>query len=62
MEGPGAGGRGLLYSRRLEKGVDDSGSQHLAEGGEGCLEGVGPGKSCQTMGPAEGKVLGASDG
>ena len=57
-----AGGRGLLSSRRLEKVADDSGRQHLAEGDKGCLEEGGPGKSCQTMGPGEGKDLGASDG
>lgn len=62
IEGPGAGDRRLLSSRRLEKVVDDSGRQHVAEGGEGCVEEGGPGKSCRTMGPAEGKVLGASSG
>lgn len=61
-EDGGSRGRGLLSSKRLEKVADDSGRQHLAEGDEGCLEEGGPGKSCQTMGPGEGKDLGASDG
>lgn len=62
IKGPGAGGRLLLSNRRLEQMEDESGKQHLAVGREESLEEGGPGKSCQTMGPAEDKDLGASDG